>query len=219
MASAVVHLLRHGQVHNPDGVLYERLPGFHLSALGRQMAARVGEYTKDFDLVHLRCSPLERAQETMEPIAANHPGVEVVTDPRVIEAGNRLAGQAFAGKLSQVLRPSVLSKLYNPLRPSWGEAYAEIVTRMTAALHDAAEAADGHEALIVSHQLPIWLMRRAAEGRRSVHDPRKREATLCSLTSFTFVDGRIAKVDYTEPARDLLPASNKAAQRKLVAGA
>lgn len=218
MSKAIVHLLRHGHVHNPDGVLYERLPDFHLSEVGREMALRVADYTADFDLVHLRCSPLERAQETIAPIAERH-GLDVVTDNRVVEAGNNLRGRVFTGKLSQLAHPFVLAKLWNPLRPSWGEAYTDIVARMRAAIADAAAAAEGQEALIVSHQLPIWMVRRAAEGRRLAHDPRKRECTLASLTSFTLIDGRVAKVEYAEPALDLVPLKNRLGQKKFVAGA
>ncbi|MDO5499444.1 MAG: histidine phosphatase family protein [Propionibacteriaceae bacterium] len=218
MSKAIVHLLRHGHVHNPDGVLYERLPDFHLSEIGQQMAKRLAEYTADLDLVHLRCSPLERAQETIAPIAERH-GLEVVTDERVVEAGNNLRGRVFTGKLTQLAHPLVLAKLWNPMRPSWGEAYRQIADRMRAAIADAAAAAEGQEALIVSHQLPIWMARRDAEGRPLVHDPRKRQCTLASLTSFTLIDGRVAKVEYAEPAIDLVPAKNRLGQKKFVAGA
>lgn len=217
MSKAIVHLLRHGQVDNPTGVLYERLPGFHLSEIGRQMAQRLADHTADFDLVHLRVSPLERARETLAPIAERHQ-LEPVIDERVIEAGNSLAGRVFTGKLTQLMQPAVLRRLYNPLRPSWGEAYKNIVPRMRAAIADAAAAADGHEALIVSHQLPIWMARLDAEGRSLVHDPRKRQCSLASLTSFTVIDGRVARVDYAEPAIDLVPAKNKT-RKKFIAGA
>ncbi|HEV3068841.1 MAG TPA: histidine phosphatase family protein, partial [Streptosporangiaceae bacterium] len=36
--TTVVHLLRHGEVDNPRGIIYGRLPGYHLSANGRLMA-------------------------------------------------------------------------------------------------------------------------------------------------------------------------------------
>ena len=218
MSKAIVHLLRHGHVENPEGILYERLPDFHLSEVGRKMALRLAEFTADMDLVHLRCSPLERAQETIAPIAERH-GLEVVTDERVIEAGNNLRGRVFTGKLTQLAHPAVVAKLWNPLRPSWGEAYRDIVTRMRAAIADAAVAAAGQDALIVRQQLPNWLDRRAAEGRPLVHDPRKRQCTLASLTSFTLIDGRVTKVEYAEPALDLVPARNRLGQKKFVAGA
>ena len=60
--TTTVNVLRHGQVENPDRVLYGRLPGYHLSALGVRMAEAAAEYLRDVPLTHLRCSPLERAR-------------------------------------------------------------------------------------------------------------------------------------------------------------
>ncbi|MDN5895744.1 MAG: histidine phosphatase family protein, partial [Nocardioides sp.] len=56
-----VHLLRHGEVHNPQGVLYGRMPGYHLSDRGREMAEVVAGAIRTRDVTHLRVSPLERA--------------------------------------------------------------------------------------------------------------------------------------------------------------
>jgi broad specificity phosphatase PhoE len=211
-----VHLVRHGAVENPTGVVYGRLPGFHLSELGRQMADQVAEYVRGWDVTHLRCSPLERAQETMAPIVANF-SLPVTTDGRVIEAENYLEGNRFDGsRNSAFTKPKNWIYFRNPLRPSWGEPYKEIATRMHAALQDAAAAANGHQALIVSHQLPIWIARLAVEGRRFPHDPRKRECSLASITTFTFIDGRITGIEYREPAAALLPAKKT---KKFVAGA
>lgn len=204
MAKSIVHLLRHGQVHNPGGVLYGRLPDFHLSDLGQEMARRMGAHTAEFDLVHLVCSPLERARETMEPVHRNHPDLTVEIDERVTEAANTLQGRVFSASASSFADPRVWWALRNPLRPSWGEPYREIVARMHAAIRDAAARSEGHEALIVTHQLPIWMARLAAEGRALVHDPRNRECSLASLTSFTVQDGHITQVAYADPCADLL---------------
>lgn len=202
----VVHVMRHGQVENPDGVLYGRIPGFGLSALGRQMAVRMGEYWADTPLTHLRCSPLPRAQETMRPTAERFSALEVLDDERVIEAENAFEGMSF-GKNNKALREiRMLRHVWNPLRPSWGEAYVAIAARMRAAILDAAEAAgEGGQALVVAHQLPIEMARRDAEGLHLAHDPRMRRCTLCSVTSFTIRDGRVTQVDYAEPVADLLP--------------
>lgn len=207
--AATVHVMRHGQVHNPSGVLYGRLPGFGLSELGHQMAARMAEHWKDVPLTCLRTSPLQRAKETLAPTAALFPHLEVGEDERVIEADNKFEGLVF-GKDNKALRdPKMFWYMRNPFTPSWGEPYTEIAQRMQAAISDAADAAgEGGQALIVSHQLSIWTARMAAEGRSFVHDPRKRECTLCSVTSFTVRDGRITAVDYAEPAADLLPVKS-----------
>jgi broad specificity phosphatase PhoE len=206
----IVHLLRHGEVHNPDGVLYGRRDGFHLSDLGRQMAEKVADSIKDRDITHLRVSPLERAQETAQPLATAR-GLDMVTDDRVIESTNIFEGKRFAGGENALRDPRTWRHLWNPVKPSWGEPYKQVVKRMMAAVHDAREAAAGHEAVIVSHQLPIWITRLHVEHRSFLHDPRKRQCTLCSLTSFHFVGDRLTQVSYSEPAGDLIPVKDKKA--------
>ncbi|MFL6027740.1 MAG: histidine phosphatase family protein [Friedmanniella sp.] len=211
----VVHLVRHGEVENPAGLLYGRLPDYHLSDLGREMALAVAADLRDRDVVHLRCSPLERAQETMAPLASTL-GLPVTTDDRVIEAENQLQGLKVT--FSALLRnPRSWWLFRNALEPSWGEPYQQIVARMRLALRDAAAAAAGHEAVIVSHQLPIWMARRDAEGRRLFHDPRRRECRLASVTSFRYLDGRLSSVSYREPAAALYAPGRKT--QKFVAGA
>jgi len=210
MTQTIVHLLRHGEVYNPEGILYGRSAGFHLSDRGQAMAERVAESVGDRNIVHIVSSPLERAQETAAPLAKVR-GLEVQIDERVIESDNDFVGQTFGRGVLDVLRPSNLRKLYNPWKPSWGEPYKEMVARMMAAVHDARKAAEGNEAVVVSHQLPIWITRLAAEGRSFLHDPRKRHCTLCSLTSLHFEDDRLVKVSYSEPAADLIPAKDKKA--------
>ena len=209
MENSVVHLVRHGQVHNPDGVLYGRTPGYGLSDLGRQMAQRLGEHFSDVPLVHLVSSPLQRAQETIAPIAAAHPDLEVHIDDRVIEAANVFEGRSFGKRNEILLRPSSWWALRNPLRPSWGESYTSILARMRTALVDAASHAVGGEALVLSHELPIWMARSWAEGRPLVHDPRRRQARLASVTTFTFSGSHLVRVDYTEPCADLVPVKPK----------
>ncbi|MGR8009048.1 histidine phosphatase family protein [Streptomyces hypolithicus] len=202
--TTVVHLVRHGEVHNPDGVLYGRRSGYHLSELGRQMADRVAEHLEGRDITHVVSSPLERAQETAAPVAKVH-GLELVTDERLIEAGNVFEGKTFGVGDGALRKPANWKHLTNPFQPSWGEPYIEQVVRMMGALGAARDAARGHEAVAVSHQLPIWTVRSFAERRRLWHDPRKRQCTLASLTSFTFQGDKIVSVGYSEPARDLVP--------------
>ncbi|WP_244931251.1 histidine phosphatase family protein [Nocardioides sp. W7] len=207
----IVHLLRHGEVHNPQGVLYGRRDGFHLSALGNRMAQRIAESIGDRDITHLVASPLERAQETARPLAAARE-LEIVTDERVIESTTVFEGLSFGeGAMTLVKRPKLWRHLRNPITPSWGEPYKEIAARMMAAVEDARVAAAGHEAVIVSHQLPIWTTRLHVEKRSFLHDPRSRQCTLCSLTSLHFVGDRLAQVSYSEPAGDLIPVGDRKA--------
>ncbi|MFF9146074.1 histidine phosphatase family protein [Streptomyces sp. NPDC055051] len=205
----VVHLMRHGEVHNPDGVLYGRRAGYHLSELGRKMADRVAESLAERDVTYVVASPLERAQETATPVAKSH-GLDLATDARLIEAANVFEGKTFGVGDGALRRPANWRHLTNPFQPSWGEPYIEQVVRMMGALDAAKDAARGHEAVLVSHQLPIWIVRSFVERRRLWHDPRRRQCTLASLTSFTYKGDKIVSVGYSEPAIDLVPVHLRA---------
>ncbi|MEO7059411.1 MAG: histidine phosphatase family protein [Lapillicoccus sp.] len=206
----VVHLMRHGEVHNPAGVLYGRLPDFHLSELGREMAETVARHLADHDVVRVVASSLDRAQETATPIASSH-GIPISTDDRVIEAGNVFEGRTFGVGDGALTKPSVWPKLINPFKPSWGEPYEEIATRMIGAIGDARAQARGHEVVLVSHQLPVWTARNKLEGKRLWHDPRKRECSLASLTSLDYDGDTLRSITYSEPAAALLAKARKKA--------
>jgi broad specificity phosphatase PhoE len=195
----VVHLLRHGEVHNPGGILYGRLPGFRLSTTGEAMASAAAESFLGKDVTHLVSSPLERAQQTAAPIAEAL-SLPVTIDERLIEAGNAFEGLKVGVGDGALREPRHWWKLRNPFRPSWGEPYVEIAARMLAAVEAARDAARGHEVVLVSHQLPIWTLRLHVEGRRYVHDPRRRQCGLASVTSLTYDGDRIDSVGYAEPA-------------------
>ena len=203
--STTVHVARHGEVENPNKILYGRQPGWRLSNRGQQMAETLGEWSKPLNIGALHVSPLQRAQETAAPIARAH-GLEITTDERLIEAGNVFEGKSFELGSGVLKHPASWRHLYNPWRPSWGEPYEEQITRMLAAVFAAHKAANGKDAIIVSHQLPIWILRSAIEGRSLLHDPRKRICTLASVTSIHFDDqGVISGLSYAEPAGHLLP--------------
>ena len=200
-----VHVVRHGEVENPNKILYGRQRGWFLSERGLQMADVLGEWSKPLNIGAVHASPLERAQQTAKPMAEAH-GLEINTDERLIEAANVFEGKPFGVGDGVLRRPSAWPKLWNPWRPSWGEPYVDQVNRMLAAVFDAREAAAGKDAIVVSHQLPIWILRSAIEGRRFLHDPRKRICTLASVTSLHFDEtGMISGVSYSEPAKHLLP--------------
>ena len=208
MTQTTVHLLRHGEVHNPQGILYGRASGYFLSDRGLAMAERVAERIGDRDITHVIASPLERAQQTAGPLAKAR-GVQVGTDERIIESTNIFEGRPFALGDGVFRRPSTWKHLWNPFKPSWGEPYKEVAARMWAAVEDARDLAEGHEAVLVSHQMPIWIARLHAEGRRFVHDPRRRQCTLCSLTSLEFEGDDVVRLVYSEPAGDLIPLKDR----------
>jgi len=203
--SSTVHVLRHGEVENPEKILYGRQPGWRLSERGQEMAAAVAQWSKPLDIGAIHASPLQRAQETAHPLSQIH-GLPITTDENLIEAANIFEGKKFELGSGVLRHPKMWRYLYNPARPSWGEPYEEQIARMLKGVFAARDAAKGKDAFIVSHQLPIWILRSAVEGRRLLHDPRKRECTLASVTSFHLDDdGAIEGTSYHEPAKHLLP--------------
>ena len=202
-ARTVVHLVRHGEVHNPERVLYGRLPGYRLSVRGQAMAERLGKHFADADVVSVTASPLQRAQETATPIAQQL-GLPLGVEPRIVEAGNTFEGRRVTAGTGSIRDPRVWPRLWNPLRPSWGEPYEHQVARMVATVRDVRDAHPGHESVLVSHQLPIWVTRLRAERRPLWHDPRKRQCALASVTSLEFAGRELVAVSYVEPCADLL---------------
>lgn len=206
----VVHLLRHGEVFNPEGVLYGRLPGYQLSDLGHQMAERAAAALADRDVAVVISSPMERAQQTAQPLGTVL-DVPILIDPNLIEAENIFEGQRVSVGDGVLKQPKTWRHLWNPIRPSWGEPYEQVAARMQQAITDARGQAEGQEAVLVSHQLPIWVARLAAEERRLWHDPRSRQCSLASITSLGFDGDTLVDIAYTEPSRDLLAKASKTA--------
>jgi broad specificity phosphatase PhoE len=201
----VIHFVRHGEVHNPEKILYGLQPGWKLSERGNQMAEVIAQWSKNLNLGAIHASPLQRAQETVAPIIKSH-NLKLTTDKDLIEASNIFEGKKFELGSGVLKHPKSWRYLYNPWRPSWGEPYDQIINRMLKALFTARDSAGGKDAVCVSHQLPIWILRSAVEGRRLLHDPRKRQCTLASVTSFELDnEGMVSNVSYSEPAIQLLP--------------
>lgn len=202
--SSTVHVLRHGEVHNPENILYGRQPGWRLSERGIAMAQAVADWSENLSLGAIHASPLERAQQTAAPIAVKHK-LEIKSDDRLIEAANIFEGKPFGVGDGVLRKPSAWRHLWNPWRPSWGEPYKEQIARMQSAIEAARGAAGGKDALVVSHQLPIWILRSSIEGRPMLHDPRKRQCSLASVTSFHFdASGKVVGLSYAEPAKHLV---------------
>lgn len=203
MPADLLHLVRHGEVHNPRGILYGRLPGYHLSDRGRRMAELAAEALADRPIVSLTASPLTRTQESAAPWAAAF-GLPVTLDERVIEPWNVFEGTRMR---RAVLNPANWRYLARPAEPSWGEPYEAVRARMLEAMAEAWAEADGGEAVIVSHQMPIWTTTLAVRGEPLAHDPRRRRTALSSITTFRRDEAAPAgwtEVGYQEPAAGLL---------------
>ncbi|WP_080793289.1 histidine phosphatase family protein [Corynebacterium pacaense] len=202
MSSTIVHLVRHGEVHNPEKILYGRMPGYRLSERGRNQAAATAASFRGHDVVHLAASPLQRAQETAQAFA-QVTGLEVLTDEDLLEAGNRFEGLRTKGLRSQLWNPIRWQLMTRPSLPSWGEHYSVIEARMMDAVERARLAAEGHEAILVSHQLPIVCVQRSVRGQGLGHNPAARQCDLASVTSLIFRQQEIVDICYTEPAQEI----------------
>jgi len=192
-----VHLVRHGEVNNPGGVLYERLPNFGLTSKGRDLAQSALRHVPLSSISLLVVSPLQRARESMEPWEKST-GLTATVDDRVIEPWNEFRGMALDGGLSLATRPDLWKFLINPLQPSWGEPYQDIAQRMLAAMRDAADSVDGGDVVIVSHQLPIWMVHRAMADKPLAHFPGTRRCSLSSVTSFQVHPADFVEFGYRE---------------------
>ncbi len=199
----VVHLVRHGEVDNPGGILYGRLPGFGLSERGHRMARALATRLTDRDIGAIVSSPLNRTVQTARPLA-EATGLDVRTDSDLIDAGCVFEGMVWGAGPASRLLPRNWRYAWNPLRPSWGEPYAAIAARMRAAVDAARIAAGGLDAVCVSHQLPIWTVRRSYEGRRLWHHVRERRCEPASITSLRFDGGRLLSVEYDSTASTIL---------------
>ncbi|MFN4847980.1 MAG: histidine phosphatase family protein [Rhodoluna sp.] len=204
MPAQRIHLVRHGEVYNPSGVLYGRLPNFHLSDTGKLMAEAAALELKSagFDIKGVFSSPLVRAQESAKPIEALF-GLDAKTNEDLIEPWNVFEGRKLSVKAVAV-RPHWWWHFRNPARPAWGESFIDIIARMNQAMIDASDSVKSGDVVLVTHQLPIWVMHLHAAGEKLMHDPRKRRCSLSSITSFELVDGKLTEISYLEPAKSLL---------------
>lgn len=194
--------MRHGEVYNPQRVLYGRLPGFRLSDDGRRMADAAARHIQSLarPIGSLISSPLQRTLESSESFTKLF-GIEPIVDERVIEPANVFEGT----RMKKALRnPLNWRHIRQPSRPSWGEPYVSIVARMREAMDAVWDAVPSGDVVIVSHQAPIWLTHLAVADQPFRHDPRSRRCALSSVTSFerrsVRGDEGWAEVDYVEPA-------------------
>lgn len=198
-----IHLIRHGEVHNPEKVIYGRLPHFRLSDRGRLMAKAASDELKQQKrkVNALFISPLLRTRESAEPVAEAF-GLELKPDDRLIEPWNRFEGRRIGG-LTLAVRPHLWPQLWNPMRPSWGEPFKQIANRMLAVMDDAWKSVPDGDVVLVSHQLPIEMVVRTLQGKSLPHDPRKRRTKLSSITSFERVGNKWIEVDFKDPGGKL----------------
>ncbi|NLA65009.1 MAG: histidine phosphatase family protein [Leucobacter sp.] len=205
MPDKLLHLVRHGEVENPEGLLYGRLPGYRLSDLGQQMAVAAAQElaASDRAVARIIASPLQRAQESAKPISQAF-NLPIETDERIIEPTN-----AFEGKVGKQAFKNPLNwwRFINPFRPSWGEPYRSIAGRVREAMDDAWSSTRDGDIVMVSHQAVVWAAHRDINGEPLFHNPAKRRCELSSITTFENRGGRWFEVEYRTPAAALMQQS------------
>jgi len=191
----LIHLVRHGHVHNPSDLFYGRLPGFPLSEKGREQALVTARYLAAFGgaIRELRTSPLERAQETAGILRRTLALPEPLLDERLIEAGSWRDGlQRSPAPLAYVRR------YFNAQERAKSEPLSAVAERVLSAVVDVrSRLANDDAAVLVAHQTPIWLGRVALErglhafGRASLRNVSpwfyvRSACDVASVTTFVF---------------------------------
>lgn len=218
MPATTIHFVRHGKVYNPDHLLYERLPGFHLSDIGLRMAQATADYiATDPSMntsVAVYSSPLDRTRETAAEILMRLNGrrerhgetpLELITDDRIIEAGNNFRGTRIGHGRGALWRPRNLRLVSNLWTPSWGESYAHIAQRVNDFAQEKISEYPGKHIIVVTHESPIWSYRHLLETGHAEHNMLLRHTALASITSITYdSDSRnVISITYADPAADV----------------
>lgn len=148
----VVYLVRHGEVHNPKQIMYERLPGYRLSDLGIKQAHKLGQFLSGKPITAIYASPLERTRETADIIASYHRGLSVIHDERLLEVSTTARGLGIT---------YLTEERWNFYKPKYtklgGEKLSDIWKRMQTAIRDIVKRHKGGEVVVVSHGDPLMI--------------------------------------------------------------
>ncbi|MFT8704617.1 histidine phosphatase family protein [Bifidobacterium aquikefiricola] len=219
MPTTTVNFVRHGEVYNPRHVLYERLPGFHLSDQGKEMVKASASFIAHDEGMRaataLYSSPLDRTRETAEIIEATVDPVrealglqdfQINFDPRLIEAGNEFRGTRIGYGKGALWRRRNIVLLRNMRRPSWGETYQQIAARVKDFTFEKVQEHPDQQIIVVSHESPIWTFRHLMETGHPEHNMLRRNTDLASITSLTFDSDTCALlgVSYVSPAAGMI---------------
>lgn len=160
-----IYLVRHGEVHNPENILYGRLPGYRLSETGKTQAHIMGKFLKDTPISAVYASPLQRTQETASILISYQKGLSIRADERLIEVGTPLQGTSGDALLK--IRFDFYQEQYVK---AGGETILDIHERMQKIITEIAEKHKGEHILAVSHGDPIMITRTFYRGEPLVLD-------------------------------------------------
>jgi broad specificity phosphatase PhoE len=193
LTQTLIHLVRHAEVENPDNIWYGRLEGFVLSDRGLRQIVALADHFAMKTVAAVYSSPLTRAVQTAEAIAASH-GLPAKVCEDIIESEARLQG--LPGDRRLFRNPANLRYFVNPLRPSWGEPYRSIRERMGRAVARMRSDHPGQEVVAVSHQTPVLVARLMFEGNPKPPWQAKVPCARASVTTLVFEDDRFVGTEY-----------------------
>ncbi len=178
----VIYLVRHGDVHNPDGVFYERLPGFYLSELGITQAHTLGKFLSDKKISAIYASPLERTNQTADIIASYQHGLNVIHDKRLLEVSSVKRGQKQA---------DLAAERWNFYKPKYtklgGEKLSDIWKRINSFFKEAVQKHKGQAIVVVSHGDPVMISMVKHKGKRLTVDEIRGVEYVQTARGFQFV--------------------------------
>lgn len=206
MPATTIHFVRHGEVENPNHVLYERLPGFHLSNRGLKMAQATAKYIATVPQMRgisaIYSSPLERTQETAQQIANALQIGPIILDNRLIEAENNFRGKRIGYGEGALWKNNNWKLISNLWKPSWGESYKSIAARVGDFAREQVKNHPGEQIVAVTHESPIWSYRHLLETGHAEHNMLLRKTALASITSITYdcTNMNVLSITYVDPA-------------------
>lgn len=181
--STVILLVRHTDVHNPDNVLYGRLPGFRLSEKGIEQARQTARALADEPIVAFFSSPMLRARQTTSYLAEPFPGVPVKTTTLLAEMRTSWQGTPF-----DAFAPDFTC--FEHRRTPTDESAAQVAGRMLRFLRFVHHRYSGNVVVGVSHGDPIKFALLCAQGWPATgHTARQPDPARGSITRFVYEPG------------------------------
>lgn len=180
-------------MENPDNIWYGRLEGWVLSERGLRQVQVLADHFSGAPVAAVYSSPLTRAIQTSDPIAAPH-GLRVQVTEDIIETEAKLQG--LPGDRRLFRNPANIRYFVNPMRPSWGEPYLIIRGRMARAVDQMRKEHPGGEVVAVSHQTPILVARLMYEKNPRPPWRAKVPCDRASITTLVFEDGEFVGTEY-----------------------
>jgi broad specificity phosphatase PhoE len=159
--TTIIFIIRHGDTRNPQNIWYGRLPGYHLSTIGKSQIKQLAKSLKSYPIKAIYASPLERTTETAQIIALKFPHLEVQKDLRLLELKTPTKGktQVEMNKLNwNFFRPEFIHK--------GGESMRQLWARINNFLQEKIRQHRGEYIAIVTHADPIMITKVKFLGQR-----------------------------------------------------